>query len=140
MPVVITSFIARIVKDLARLASDISMPDSTHNVGRLLAIMYFWDIVRKHADKQYEQMREHLKAEGLITDSLEPGEHVMCESPKFVCSAKVTVPVKRFNAEELGKLLRKSKYKIPEFATREYVEKARIPSKSSVSYVISERQ
>jgi hypothetical protein len=134
-----TSFIAAIIKDLARLAHDMPMPDSTHNTGKMLAIAYFWDIVGKHAKRQSDQMWELLMTEGLVEEPSAPGEHVLCESPKFVCYAKVTNKIKRFSPEELSKIFKRSKYKVPELITREYVERAKKETKSAISYSIEER-
>lgn len=136
-----TSFVARIIKELQTFADNIPLPDAKHNAGRLLAQAFLWDVVRKHAEKQSLQMWEHLKNEGLIPQngSLEPGAHVLCESPRFVCTARISIPVKRFSPEELSKLLKASKYRVPEPITIEFVEKAKVPSKSSTTLSVVER-
>jgi len=136
------SFVARIVKELSRFPDNVVLPDSRHNVGKLLAQTFLWDTVAKYAEKQSAQLWDTLRAEGHIPakDAMQPGDHALAESPHLVCSARVSEPVKRFNGDALAGLLFKSKYKVPLFATKEMIDKAKIPTKSTVTFTIAERE
>lgn len=116
-------------------------PDAKHNVGSLLSSAYMWDIIAKTSKARAEEAWKALKEEGLIdTDGLSPGEHVVLSSPSLVCGAKISNPVRRFDADYLANKLNQSKYKIPIPVAKEMIESAKQPGKSSVTLWIAEKK
>lgn len=136
------SFSAQITKHLHKISDlcDSHNPDAKNNVGRLLGIAYFWIAVEKYAKSKKEEAWKALDKEGIIEDTsnLNAGEYALAESPHFYASAKVSQPVRRFDADELATQLNK-KYKVPLPASREMIEAAKVPTKSVVTKSIVER-
>jgi len=137
------SYQTDITRVLAKLGKNggTENPDSKHNQGRLLGEAFLWDSVEKYAKGRSDAAWEALLREGIIPakKDLSQGEHEMASSPSFVAIARVTAPVKRFSADELAKLMVKSKYRVPESTTKEMVEKAKVPTTSMASLKIIER-
>jgi len=137
------SYQAKIVSALGALKNDIQSPDTKHNQGRYLAEAYFWDAVADYAKKQADRAWKGMESDGVIPDDgarreLTTGEHILAESPRFVCRAVVTVPVRRFNVGELAKMLKK-KHKIPEPTTVQYCEEAKKATVPQVRLAIEEK-
>ena len=68
----------------------------------------------------------------------DPGEYSLAESPHFFAKAKISQPVKRFDADTLALALNK-KYKVPVPIAKEMIEQAKVPSKSTVTKSVVER-
>lgn len=130
------SFQARIVAWLGNKQPE--NPDAKHNTGRLLGEAFFWDHVCKMAKARSDAAWDKLLDEGLIERPEEEGMHSLLTTPSFTCIAKVSKPVRRFSADELAKLLKKQ-HKIPEPVTKQLVEQAKVSTKPSVSYEVTER-
>ena len=134
-----TAYLTKIVSALNRLGQNgTANPDGTHNTGSMLGEAYLWDAVEAFAKGRSKKAWEALENEGVIIPPDVTGEHALATSPHFVCSAKVTNPVRRFNADELAKLLKKQ-YKIPEPVSKALIEQAKVGTKPAVSYSIMER-
>ena len=137
------SYQTDIVKALARLGktNGTMNPDEKHNAGRLIGEAFLWDQVEKYAKARGDAAWAALASEGIIPakKELEQGEHELAYSPSFVVIGRVTAPVKRFSADELAKLLRQSKYRVPESTTKEMVDKAKVPTTSMASIKVIER-
>lgn len=139
------SFGARIVAAIGKLHKDLQdkAPDQRHNQGKYLSEVYFWDVVATYAAKRAKDAWLKLDENGVIPNdeerrALDPGEHSLAESPHFTCSAKISQKVRRFSADALAGLLKKQ-FKVPEATTKELVEKAKVPTTSSVSLSIMEK-
>jgi hypothetical protein len=137
------SYQTSIVKILSKFgqSNGTANPDSKHNAGRLLGEAFMWDQVEKFAKARSDAAWLSLAREGIIPQrkEMEPGEHELAYSPSFVAIGRVSAPVRRFSGDELAKLLRASKYKVPESATKELIDKAKVPTTSMVSMRIIER-
>jgi hypothetical protein len=137
-----TSVAARLTIELNKIAQFIEKnnPDSTHNTGRMIGQAYLWDIVESIAKKHSNSIWDRLEKDGVISrDNLDPGAHELADTPHFVLSAKVTNPVRRFDDDEMAHLLKKSKYKVPEPITKQFIDQAKIPKKSTVTMTITEK-
>jgi hypothetical protein len=134
------SYKTEIVKAISKF-NGVKNPDAKHNTGRLLGEAYFWDEMAKYAKAQAEGKWATLTREGIIPEkrSLDPGEQEVASSPSFAVIAKVTQPVKRFDVDELAKLMRQSKYKVPESTTKELVDLAKVPTSPMVTMRVVER-
>lgn len=136
------SYETEIIKALSRLGKNgTENPDAKNNTGSLLGEAFMWDKVVAYAQHRKEACWHALLKEGIIPEkqALTPGEHQLAESPNFSCIAKVTNPIRRFNPDEMAKLLAKSKYKVPISTTKELLEQAKLPGNSTVSFKIVER-
>ena len=137
------SYQTDIVRALGRLGktNGTANPDSKHNAGRLIGEAFLWDQVEKYAKGRADAAWAALASEGIIPNKkdLEPGEHELAYSPSFLVIARATQPVKRFSPDELAKLLRESKYKVPESTTKEMVDKAKVPTTSVCTLKVIER-
>lgn len=136
------SYETDIIKALSRLGKNgTANPDSKHNTGGMLGEAFLWDKIADYAKKKSDAAWEALEKEGIVPDtkSLTPGEHQLAESPSFAIYARVTNPVKRFNADELANLLARSKYKVPVSTTKEFVDLAKIPTNPMCSLKVVER-
>ena len=136
------SYQTEIVKALSKLGKNgTENPDSKHNTGRLIGEAFMWDMVEKYAKSRSETVWRQLAAEDIIPvkSELEPGEHELAYSPSFAIIGRVTQPVKRFSPDELAKMLRESKYKVPESTTKEMIDRAKVPTKSVATLKVVER-
>ena len=132
--------IVKVLSKLGRMNGTVN-PDEKHNTGRLIGEAFLWDQVEKYAKGRSDAAWVALAKEGVIPQkkSLEQGEHELAYSPSFLVIGKVTAPVKRFSVDELAKLLRMSKYKVPESTTKELVDRAKVPTASMASIRVIER-
>lgn len=83
-----------------------------------------------------------MSSQGIELEDLEtpePGDHAIGVTPSFTVNCKVSNPRKAFNADELSRLLNKSKFKVPVPVAKEFIEKAKIEGKSTKTYSIAER-
>jgi len=136
-----SSYLARVVKALGKLGTgETENPDAKHNTGRTLGEYFMWNEVRKYAEARADAAYERLVTSGQIEDTktLPPGNHVLAKSPHFALTVSVSAPVRRFNGQELAKLLFKSKYKVPTAWTAEALEQAKVGTSPQVKRAISE--
>lgn len=136
-----TAFLTNIVKNMNSVFNDTvrESPDSQHNSGRLLAFVYFWDTAAAIAKGRSAKAWEALTANKLIDEKeRDPGEYDLTESPHFLCTLKVSEKVRRFDPQVLAEALLK-KYKVPIPITKQMVEAAKVPSKSTNTYRIVEK-
>jgi hypothetical protein len=123
-----------IIEDLLR-----DNPDAKHNVGNLIGEQFLWDEIAKYAKAMSEKTWKALeKVQDLDIEDLTQGDHMLLQSPHFVITASVSAPVKRFAVGELARVL-KEKYKIPEIISKELIDKAKVPTKSTVTIKIVEK-
>lgn len=108
---------------------------AANTTGTTLALAFMWKQVAKYADGKYKT----IMAELALETPDEEGEHNLCDSQHFVCTAKVSAPVKRFDAVALATKLNKSKYKVPLAVATEMIEQAKLPTKGTVTITIAER-
>lgn len=135
-------FAVEITKHLHKMADmcDKHNPDTKHNTGRQLGVVFFWTMIEKYAKAKKEEAWEFLGKEEMIEDvtTLDPGEYALAESPNFYAKAKVSEKVKRFDEDELAEMLFK-KYKVPKVVTKDFVAKAKVPTRSTVTKSVVER-
>lgn len=135
------SFTTEIAKLLTSLDVKLmgSGPDAKHNVGRRLQQAYFWDQVQAYAKKQSDTLWSGLEKDELVlTSNLDPGDHVLAESPHFVVNAKVSERVRRFNADYLADQMKK-KFKVSIPIAKQMIESAKQPSNSTTTLKIVEK-
>ena len=115
-------------------------PEKNANMATLLGEAYLWDEVQSFAKKQSDKLWAEMEKQEVIPDksTLDQGPHVLAESRRFVVSATVSAPVKRFSPDELAKLMKKE-YKVPEPRTKELCEAAKKGTTGQVRLAISER-
>lgn len=137
------SYQAKIVSALNNLFRSTDLHEARHNVGKHLSVAFFWDSVADYAKKQADRAWKSLEEANIIEDDegrrkLDTGEHILAESPHFVCRAVVTKAVRRFNVQELAKILKKD-YKIPEPTTVQLCEKAKKETVPQVRLAVEEK-
>lgn len=135
------TFIASIHKILSTLTDqcDKINPDQKSNQGRLIGRALFWDTIEAYAKKQSELAWKVLETEEIVeTGDLPAGNHELARSPRFTVTCKVSEPRKGFKPEVLMAALKK-KYKVPEPASREMIEAAKVPGKGTKTLTIIER-
>lgn len=136
------SYESNIVRALSRLGRNgTENPDASHNTGKLLGEAFMWEKVAKFAESKAKAAWGAMEKEGIVPNkaTLDPGDHELAYSPSFTVIAKVTQPVRRFDADEMAMLLAKSKYKVPVSTTKEYLEQAKVPTKPVASLKVMER-
>lgn len=116
-------------------------PDTRSNIGNLLGSVFLWAEVQRYAAAQVKGAWKALEDSGLTPDnaSLSPGEHAIANSPHFVLTYRISEPVRRFDPDALAQSLLKSKYKVPLHTTKELIEASKLPSKSTVTKKIIEK-
>lgn len=136
------SFLGKIVMAVNDIvASLIDMnPDKRDNKGRILAEMYLYDELEKYAAAKSKDLWAQAEAQNIYdAKELNEGSHILSESPHFVLTADVSKPVNRFDPTVLANWFNKSKYKIPVIVTKEQIERAKVPGKSTTRLKIVER-
>lgn len=108
---------------------------------KLVLNAFIWDAVLSLAKAASEDAWGKMEAAEIYT---EPGREAPSEAMLgavryFEVHGKVTEPVKRFNDGELAKLLKASKYKIPEHVTKEFVDAAKVGKKGNLLLSIVEK-
>jgi hypothetical protein len=132
-----TTFTAHIMRLVGELVQ--ANPDRS-NSGKVYGEAYIWETLERVAKKKREALWESMEKDGLVsTIPSDPGSYELGMSNRFVASVRVSEPVRRFNADELCKLLTNSKYKVPAPIAKEFVDKAKLPSTSSTTKKIMER-
>lgn len=136
------TFQAEITKHLNKIADlcEKKNPDQMHNTGRQLGLVFFWTMIEKFAEAKKKDAWKYLADNEVIEDcsNYDPGEYSLAESPHFFAKAKISQPVKRFDADTLALALNK-KYKVPVPIAKEMIEQAKVPSKSTVTKSVVER-
>lgn len=118
--------------------------DAKTNKGGVLAELFMWHWIEAYAAAKYKQVKKDAREQGILNlpddedEALIPGSHIIGESRHFVATASVTEPVKRFSGEELAQWFWRN-HQIPVIVTKEQIEKAKKPTKSTVKVTIVER-
>lgn len=133
-----TSYQARIISALNKLGHNGTANPDKSNTGSLLGEAFLWDEIVRFAKARSDSAWSKLEAEGLIEAPTGTGEHALLTSSNFVCTAKVSNPVKRFSADTLALMLKKQ-YKIPEPVSKLMIEEAKQPTRPNVTYSIIEK-
>lgn len=135
------SYAAQIERKLGELGKNgTKNPDEKHNTGRILGEIFMWERVRKHAEGMVKEKWEELTKEGHLEglEQLDPGQYDMTSSPSFTCTALISQPVNRFSANVLAAAMKK-RFRVPEHVTLEMVEDAKVPTKSTVTKRVIEK-
>ena len=136
------SIAAVIQSAVTKLADDILRrhPDSKHNQGRYMAEAFVWDEIQSVAKGKSEDAWKRMVNEGIYTepDRKEASDKLLATSPHLELHGKVTVPVKRFSADELAKKLKKQ-YKIPEATTKQLVDQSKVGTNGNLLLSIKEK-
>jgi len=115
-------------------------PDSKHNQGRAILEAYIWDEIAKLAKGRSDNTWEKMEKAGIYTKpDPKAGKYECGESPHFIIKATVSEPIKRFNEEELARVLEASQFKIPPHMTKGFVGAAKVPGSSATRLTIEER-
>jgi hypothetical protein len=129
-----TAHIMRLVHELVQANPDRS------NSGKVYGEAYVWETLERHAKKKREALWEQMLKDGVVSEiPTDPGSYELGMSTRFIASVRVSEPVRRFSEDKLCELLAASKYKIPAPIAKELVGKAKVPSSSTVTKKIIER-
>lgn len=129
-----TAHIMRLVGELIQ-----ANPDRT-NSGKFYGEAFVWETLERVAKKKKEAMWERMIKDGIVSEiPVDAGSYELGMSARFVASARVSDPVNRFSADKLCELLEKSSYKIPAPIAKDFVAKAKVPTSSTVTKKIIER-
>lgn len=132
-----TTFTAHIMRLVNQLVE--ANPDRS-NSGRVYGEAYVWETLERVAEKKRKALWEQMEKDGLVQEiPKDAGSYELGMSARFVASVRVSEPVRRFNADELCRLLSESKYKVPAPIAKEFVDKAKVPSTSTTTKKIMER-
>lgn len=137
-----TAYITAIISFMGRLGlrdSNTLNPDVKDNTGNILGEAFMWDTVLKVAKGHSDRIWKKMEATIIKADGLAEGAHILASSPRFVCSAVVTAPVRRFNAEALADAMSQPPYKVPKHITLKMVEDAKIGTKGNVRLEVVEK-
>jgi hypothetical protein len=133
------SYEATIIRELNKFGSGVTAnPDAKSNVGSILGEYYLWRIIAKFATAKVETLYKKMEDDNLVKAPDAPGTYEVLSSEHFVLSMNVSQPYKRFSGDELAKLLKNGKYKVPEPYTKEKLDEARIAGNSVVRKDIKE--
>ena len=113
-------------------------PDAKSNVGSILGEYYMWRVIAKYATAKVETLYKKMEEDKLVKTPDAPGTYEVLSSEHFVLSMNVSQPYKRFSPDELAKLLKNGKYKVPEPYVKEKLEEARIAGNSVVRKDVKE--
>jgi hypothetical protein len=129
-----TAHIMRMVGDLIQ-----ANPDRT-NSGKYYGEAFIWETLERVAKKKREALWDQMIKDGVVGPiSEDPGSYELGMSQRFIASVCVSEPVNRFNADKLCELLERSSYKIPAPIAKDFVAKAKVPTSSTVTKKIIER-
>jgi hypothetical protein len=132
-----STFTSTITRHVAQIVE--ANPDKS-NAGRYYGEALVWATLERVAKNKREALWETMQKEGLITEiPPDPGTYEVGMSPHFVASVTVSEKVRRFSADKLCELLTASKYKVPAPIVKEFVEKAKVPTTSTVTKRVIER-
>jgi hypothetical protein len=132
---------AQIHGEIARLVQAImsNHPDAKHNAGKSILEAFIWDEIQGLAKGRSDSVWERMEKSGIYEKPLKPGKYECGESPSFVIRASVSEPVKRFQEDELARVLEASTYKIPPHISKGFIGAAKVPGNSQVRVKIEER-
>ena len=132
---------AQIHGEVAKLVQGIMSrhPDAKHNQGRSILEAFIWDEIQGLAKGRSDQVWERMEKAGIYEKPLKAGKFECGESPHFIIKATVTEPVKRFQEDELARVLEASPFKIPPHMTKGFVGAAKVPGNGQVRVKIEER-
>lgn len=134
----LTTEIHRAVLDLFKTIAS-STPKPKDNIEPLLLNAFIWDEIARVADRQSKLAWTDIESNELyIKKALPQGESIINETPTFLLTSKVSAPVRRFNADELARLLHEQR-KVPIGVTKSLVEQSKLPSNPTVSLNVVER-
>lgn len=135
------SYTARVLRFITsqEFHKSIPNPDVKHNIGSYLGEWYLWNVIAKYAENRVEEIRGQITEMKFDDSTKDPGTYETVTSPNFVFSTRVTEPVKRFSETKLCELLKASKYKVPELIMKDFIMRAKVPTKSTVMRFIHER-
>lgn len=129
----------KIMTVLSGLENSVPNPDARHNMGNLLGELFLWRVVKRYAEGKVENAEKGLESRGILKKrELDPGEHLVTESPSFAFTAKVSEKVRRFSPEALAKVLFE-KYKVPMPVALHLIDEAKVPTNSTVTLNLIEK-
>jgi hypothetical protein len=114
-------------------------PDTKHNQGKSILEAFIWDEIQSVAKGKSDTTWERMEKAGIYEKPTKPGKYECGESPHFIIKANVTEPVKRFQEDELARVLEASTFAIPPHMTKGSVAAAKVPGNSQVRVKIEER-
>lgn len=129
----------KIMMVLSGLEHSVPNPDAKHNMGNLLGELFLWRVVKKYAEGKVTNAEKGLEDRGILKKrELEPGEHLVTESPSFAFTAKVSEKVRRFSPEALAKVLFE-RFKVPIPVALHLIDEAKVPTNSTVTLNLIEK-
>jgi hypothetical protein len=132
---------AQIHGEIAKLVQNIMSrhPDARHNVGKSILEAFVWDEIQKLSKGRSDSVWERMEKTGVYEKPLSVGRHECGESPHLLIKATVSEPIKRFNEDELLRVMEASEFKVPPHKMKGFVGAAKIPGNPMVRLIIVER-
>lgn len=109
------------------------------NLGSIIAECYAYKVMAKLAKNRYESMRRDIFNSIPTFPTDVPGEFSVYSTDLFALSVIVSQPVKRFDVDEFVRLIRQKAPNVREADVRDMYEKAKVPTQSTVTYVVGEK-
>lgn len=133
---------ARVHAEVGRIVQEVlkTHPDGKHNAGRSILEAFVWDEIQKLAKGKSDDAWDRMEKAGVyVKPDNRAGRYECGESPHLVIKATVSEPVKRFNEEELARVLEASQFKVPPHMTKGFVAAAKIPGNPQTRLSIVEK-
>lgn len=134
------TYAAKIDSYLSRLGKNgTTPPEDKGNTAQMLANAFLWTEVKRFAEAKHKEAMSVLEREGILErETLPTGEHSLCDSQHFTLTARVSEPVRRFNADHLaGEMSKRFKISVP--TAKEMIDNAKLPTKPLVSIKVIEK-
>lgn len=126
---------AQVAEALRNAFAAIKRPHSKRNADTITIDALIYDYAEAFCKKGSDAAWGNLIADGLIPDrdSISEGDSILYDGDVIAVTATLTKPVNRFNEDALTELLKKSKYRIPIMQTKDFIAKAKKPTKGRLT-------
>ena len=126
---------AQVAEALRTAFKSLKRPNSKRNGDAVAIDALIYDYAEAFCKKGSEAAWANLVAEELIPDreGIDEGDSVLYDGDVIAITANLTKPINRFNEDALAELLKKSKYKIPVMQTKDFIAKAKKPTKGRLT-------
>lgn len=131
----VTSLEAQIAEALRTAFASIKRPKSKNNQDSLALDALIYDYAEKFCKGASEQAWANLVEAQIVPDrdDLPIGDSVAYDGEIVAVTANLTKPINRFDEDALAEILKSSKYKIPVMQTKDFVSKAKKPTKGRLT-------
>lgn len=126
---------AQVAEALRNAFRSLKRPQSKRNSDSVAIDALIYDYAVRFCKGASDQAWDNLTDAGLVPerDAIPQGDSVCYDGDVIAVVANLTKPVNRFDEDALADLLKKSKYKIPVMQTKDFVAKAKRPTKGRLT-------